>query len=398
MAETTGDPVLRGVAIAGRPGRWDLALRAGRFASITPSDARGGGFAVPAMTDAHVHLDKTFVANRLERRASNLLDAIELAANDAARWDENDVRRRASLALRRAYEHGVMRMRSHVDWPAPAAPLAWPVLVELRSEWRGRISLQLASLASLDLLFEAGTEIAERVARDGGVLGAFVHGNTELATKLSKLFDLAERYDLALDFHVDECVEPEARGIDAVVQEAAARDYGGRVLCGHCCALSVRPEAEARAVLDRAARAGVALCALPATNAYLQDGAYGRTPRLRGVAPVHEARAAGIPVMLASDNCRDAFHPWGDYDLWDVFRASATWAHLEPAPWLDAITDAPAALFGSPPGIEKGAAADFILFGAEDADDAVSRGRCPRQVWREGRIVRASGEGVAEWT
>ena len=390
--------MLRGVAIAGRPGRHDLVLSAGRIASITASEAIDGGFVLPGMTDAHVHLDKTFTASRLRRRARSLPDAMELAAADEARWGEDDVRHRASLALRRAFDHGTVRMRSHVDWTSPPVPPAWPVLVELRTAWHARMTLQLVALAPLDLLFEDGATIAAQVARDDGVLGAFIYGNPELNTKVARLFDLAERYDLSLDLHVDECLDPEARGVDAVVHEAAARGYGARVVCGHCCALSVRPEAEARGVLDRAARAGVTLCVLPETNAFLQDGATGRTPRRRGIAPLHEAREAGVPVLLASDNCRDAFHPWGDYDLWDVFRSAVPWAHLEPAAWLDAITDTPAALFGAPSGLVEGAAADFILFEADDLDDALSRARSPRQVWRNGAIVSPDPVPETAWT
>ena len=393
MDRTAERTMLCGVALAGRSGRHDLVLDVGRIASITESDARGGGFAVPAMTDVHVHLDKTFTAHRLGRQPGNLLEAIELSAADAARWDADDVRGRATLGLERAYGHGTARMRTHVNWSAPAVPLAWAVLEELRAEWRGKVSLQLVVLAPLDLIVEAGETIARRVALDGGALGAFIHHDPDLDAKVSKLFDLAERHDLALDLHVDECLAPDARGVDAVVREAAARGYGGRVLCGHCCALSVRPEDETRALLERAAEAGVALCVLPATNAWLQDGAPERTPRLRGLAPLHEARAAGMQVMLASDNCRDAFHPWGDYDLWDIFRTAAVSAHLEPASWLDAVTDTPAALFGASPGLVEDAPADFILFEADDADDAVSRARCPRQVWRNGAVVRPGRAG-----
>ena len=90
-------------------------------------------------------------------------------------------------------------MRTHVNWSAPAVPLAWAVLEELRAEWRGKVSLQLAVLAPLDLLVEAGETIARRVALDGGALGAFIHHDPGLDAKVSKLFDLAERHDLALD-------------------------------------------------------------------------------------------------------------------------------------------------------------------------------------------------------
>ena len=384
-----GEPtVLAGLRLPGRAAPVDLTLRGDRIDAITPARSGASRLLLPLLTDAHVHLDKTLTAARLPRAAVSLLDAIDLAAADRARWDVADIRRRASAALARAERHGTGRMRSHVDWTEAAVPLAWPVLQEIRAEWRGRVELQLAALVPLDLVPEAGAAVAARVAEDGGVLGAFVHGQAELEARLARLFDLAERHDLPLDFHVDETLDPAARGVDAILAEAERRRLGSRVVCGHACALAERPEAEVRPLLDRLAAAGVALCVLPATNAGLQDRAAGRTPRRRGLAPLREAREAGMAVFLASDNCRDAFHPWGDYDLWDIFRAALPWAHLQAGSWLDAITDAPARLFAAPPGPRVGAKADFLLLAGEDADDAASRAGADRQVWRNGRRIR----------
>ena len=394
LAETT---MLRGVELAGRPGHFDLLLRGNRIASVSPSTSRDGGFVLPVMSDAHVHLDKTFVAHRLPRRAGSLLDAIELAANDKARWDAEDVRTRATRALRCAYGYGTARMRSHVDWTEPETPVAWPVLNELRADWSARIKLQLAALVPLDLVPEAGESIAARVATDGGVLGAFIYRTADLRAKVARLFDLAERHDLRLDFHVDESLAPEDMGIDSIVEEISARDFAERTLVGHCCALSVRPAKVVHALLERLGAAGVSLCVLPTTNASLQDRVPRRTPRQRGIAPLHEARAAGVPVILASDNCRDAFYPWGDYDLWDVFRAAVPWAHLDPASWIASITDSPAALFDAVPAITEGASADFILFDADGIDDAVSQPLCKRQVWRGGAVVAPDQAESEAW-
>ena len=397
MGGLANPTVLRGVTLAGRAGRVDLTLCAGRIASITRSAERDGGLALPLMSDAHVHLDKTFVAHRLPRQAVTLEDAIQISEVDKASWDADDIRSRASRALHSAYLYGTGRMRSHVDWNEPETPIAWPVLNELRAEWRGRIELQLAALVPLDLVPEAGESIAARVSADRGVLGAFVYRNANLSAKVARFFDLAQRYDLALDFHVDEGLEPEAQGIDAIIEEASARGFGGRVVCSHGCALSVRPGDVVRALLERLGAAGVSLCVLPTTNASLQNRTPGHTPRHRGIAPIQEARAAGVPVILASDNCRDAFFPWGDYDLWDVFRAAAPWAHLDPTTWLSAITDAPARLFDAAPDFVEGAAADFILFKADGIDDAVSRPLCKRQVWRRGALLTPNPGGRGAW-
>jgi cytosine deaminase len=377
--------VLQGIRLAGREGAWDLSVAGGRIAALRPAATPGGGLVLPLLTDAHVHLDKTHTYPRLPGRAATLFEAIDMMEADAQGWNVQDLRARATRALEAAYAHGTGAMRSHVDWPTPEVPLAWSVLNEIRQEWRGRVELQLASLSPLDLLAEEGARIAPQVAADGGVLGAFVYRNEDIAGKLARVFDLAEAHALPLDFHVDEGLEVEVQGIDAIVAETARRSFAGRVLCGHGCALSVRPEDEVRRVLERAGAAGLGLTVMPTTNGWLQDNRAGRTPRLRGLAPLQEARAAGVEVLLASDNVRDAFYPYGDYDVMALFRTATLAAQLQPERWLAAVTDDAARWCGTAFAVEEGGTADFIWYDAADLDDLVARPRARRQVWRGGR-------------
>lgn len=387
--------ILTGVALAGRAGHWDIAHVRGRITAITPSQARGGGFVMPLMADIHVHLDKTLTAHRMPRAATSLFQAIEMMGADAQTWTPDDLHARASDALHRAWHHGTALMRSHVDWYQPQPPAAWQVLTALADEWRGRVDLQLAALTPLDLMADIGPAIAAHLQVQGGVLGAFVYRNDDLAARIGGVFDLAQTHGLDLDFHVDEGLEPEATGIDAIIAETARRGMGGRVLCGHGCALSIRPPDQVARLLDQAARAGVALTVLPGANLYLQDGAPGRTPRLRGLAPMTEARATGLPVMIGSDNVRDGFFPYGDYDLWDMFRLAVIAGHLPPQDWLDAISATPAAWMGRDLRITQGGPASFVWIQADDLFDALSRPGAARQVWRDGHILAATERGAA---
>ncbi|HWL56771.1 MAG TPA: amidohydrolase family protein [Paracoccus sp. (in: a-proteobacteria)] len=378
---------LKGVRLAGRPGHWDLGISGGRIATLRPSDQNGGGMVTPLFADLHVHLDKTYTLHRMPRRAGSLHDAIEMMAGDVARWTPEDIRDRAEHALARAWGHGTGQMRSHVDWHDDRTPAAWEVLGELAREWRGRIALELASLTPLDAFAAHGEAIARRVAASGGVLGAFIYRNADLAAGVARVFDLAERFDLALDFHVDEGTDPEAQGFDAVLAETERRGFAGRVLCGHACALSVRPANEVARLLDRAAAAGLGLVALPACNAWLQDATGGRTPRLRGLAPIREARAAGMQVMFGSDNVCDGFYPHGDYDPADAWRLAVLLGHLDPEDWLDAVTTLPAGWSGASAPLAEGAPADFIHFAAQSADELASRPTAGRTVWRGGTPI-----------
>ncbi|MBP7000273.1 amidohydrolase family protein [Amaricoccus sp.] len=378
--ETFGSVWLGGASV-------EVAVAGGRIARIAPSPRRPERTMLPGLVDAHVHLDKTHTVGRIGRRPASLHEAIALHFEDMARWTAEDVRARASRGLAEAEAQGIVALRTHVDWTEAQAPLAWAVLGELAEAWRGRIRIDRAALAPLDLLAgEAGAAIADRVRADGATLGAFVYANEHLPAKLETAFGLALRRDLALDFHVDEGLDRSLVGLDTIVALTRRLGMAGRVLCGHCCALALRPEAEAAQVLEAAAEAGVALVALPTTNLYLQDARDGRTPRMIGLAPVQEARAAGVPVALALDNVRDAFYPYGDYDLLDAWRIGVLAAHLDPDDWIDAISAVPAAALGlAPPRIAEGEPADFVLIEAASPAEFVSHPRARREVWRNGR-------------
>lgn len=393
--DSTANPPLVGVRIAGLPGHHDIVVADGRVADIVESRSPGNGFVTPLLADVHVHLDKTHTISRIRainnRPVNGLFDAIALMEQDRSLWDEQDVRSRAGAALAEAYSNGVGAIRTHVDWTTADVPQAWPVLNALREEWKGRIELQMAALVRGDRVPEIAAGVAARVKADGGVLGAFFYRNADLAMKIETMFELARDHDLDLDFHVDEGLDAEADGLSLIVDAARRHGWAGRVLCGHVCSLTRRSEDELKRMLGSVADAGVGLVSLPRLNLYLQDRASGRAPRLRGVAPLLEARAAGVTTMLATDNVGDTFYPYGDYDPLSILRLAVPACHLDPAEWLESITSLPAAWMGSRSvvPVRKGSPANFIWHDAVDADDLASRPRAGRFVFRDGRAMAA---------
>lgn len=369
-----------------------LRLDNGRIAAIDPAPGPATAVILPLPIDPHVHLDKTYTAHRCHAGKPGLFGAIEAMAADKANWTADDLRARIGRGMTEAFANGVAALRTHVDWTEPGEPLAWSVMAEMAQNWRGQVALQRTALVSIELLGDAdiGPAIAATVAKSGDVLGTFIYRHDDFAAKLDRVFALAVRHDLALDFHVDEGLEPEAQAFDTIVALTAKHGLGGRVLCGHACSLSIRPAAEVARVIDAAAHAGVALTVMPSTNLYLQDMTPGRSPRLRGLAPMQELRAAGVQVLLAADNVADPFFPYGVYDPLDTLRLATIAAHLEPEDWVDAITTNPARAMGlAAPNIAVGAPADFMLIMGADWREAISNPRAIRHIYRAGNAAKS---------
>ena len=212
-----------------------------------------------------------------------------------------------------------------------------------------------------------------------------MHG-PELAERLDRLCELAIAHGLDLDLHVDENRIAEGTGLEQVARAVLRHRFRGRVLCGHCCSLAVQPEPRRRETIALVAEAELGVVSLPMCNLYLQDRQAEHTPRWRGVTLLHELAAAGVPVMLASDNTRDPFHAYGDLDMLEVFAQSVRIAHLDHpfTTWPRAVTETPAAWMGQPTGLAVGNPADLVVFDARSLNELLSRPQADRLVIRDG--------------
>src|SRR5262249_43146510 len=142
--------------------------------------------------------------------------------------------------------------------------------------------------------------------------------------------------------------------------------------------------------IAKVAQAGIAIVSLPMCNMYLQDRVAGRTPRWRGVAPLHELDAAGVTVMVASDNTRDPFYAYGDLDMLEVYREATRILHFDHSggPWLKTIATTPGAVMGLPNGrMAIGAPAGMILTRARTMNELLSRPQSDRVVLCGGKQI-----------
>ncbi len=390
--------------------RLDIRIEDGLVAGVAPAGSAAdgvdlrGGLVWPAPLDAHTHLDKGHIWPRTRNATGDFAGAIEAVMGDRGRsWSEADVEVRADFAIRCAHAHGTVAIRTHIDTYLPMARGSWRVMTKLRETWAGKVALQMSSIAPLDRF--AGPDaapIADMVAEAGGVLGMVtrhsggIHEDLPAGfqEELDGFFALAEERGLDLDLHVDESGESGARALREIALTALRRKFKGRIQCGHCCSLAIQPEAFARETIAAVAEAGIDIVVLPMCNMYLQDRVPGRTPRWRGVTLVHEMRAAGINVSVASDNTRDPFYAYGDLDMVEVFREATRILHLDHpfGDWHRAFAANPAQAMGIKGRglIAAGQPADLILFSARVMTELLARPQADRVVLRDGRVLEAT--------
>jgi cytosine deaminase len=390
----------------------DILVDKGAITKIVPPGAAdfghmpqvpmSGRIVLPLFVDVHTHIDKGHIWRRKRNPVGDFKSALAATIEDrSANWTAADVAARMEFSLRSAYAHGTTALRTHVDSVGAQTRISWPVFAEARERWRGRIELQASPLFSiefaLDDLHMADIE-AMLDAHGTGILGAVTYMIPRLREGLLRLFTLAERKGWELDFHVDESADPAARSLKVIADMAIERRFARPILVGHCCSLALQGDDEREKTIDAVARAGISVVSLPLCNMFLQDREAGRTPRWRGVTALHELKRAGVKVMIASDNTRDPFYPYGDLDMMEVWREGVRILHLDYpfADWAPAVSTAPASAMGLELGVLRRGRADMILTRARDFTELLARPQSDRIVVRNGEASGAAPPDYAE--
>ncbi|MEO0405913.1 MAG: cytosine deaminase [Cyanobacteria bacterium P01_A01_bin.135] len=429
VAPTTTDPraTLLGDALA----LVDIVVAAGTITQILPAGQSPLGLPSvdlscklvwPCFVDMHTHLDKGHIWQRCPNPDRTFDGALGAVASDAKRhWDAEDLHHRMSFGLKCSYAHGTHAIRTHLDSQDGQAEISLSVFRQLAEEWSGRLKLQAVCLVPLEyFLGPEGEALADQMAETpGGILGGVSFPNPDLDQQLDRVFAMARERQLDLDFHTDESGDPTHRSLRQIGEAAQRHQFAGQVTCGHCCSLAVQSPKEVTQTINAIKAARIGVVSLPLCNLYLQDRQQqasrnfrqtatpatenlqtGLTPRWRGVTLLHELKQAGVPVAIASDNCRDPFHGFGDHDALEVFNWSVRIAHLDNpySDWPLAITTTPADLMGLPEHgrLKVGAPADFIVFRARTFSELLPRPQSDRLVVRNGKAIETALPDYAE--
>jgi len=392
------DLVFRRVTISGQHQPQDIGVKAGRIAAIAPQiqcDApeidAGRRLAVPGFVDSHIHLDKACLLGRCGHSHGGLADAIAAVAAMKRDFTEADVYERGARVIEKAIGKGTTRMRTHVEVDPRAGLRSFAAIKALKADYAWGLDLSICVFPQEGLTNDPGTEelLVEALQDGADLLGGCPYTDTNPAAQIERLFALARRFDVDLDFHLDFDLDPSWMHLDEVCRQTRRHGWGGRVAIGHATKLSmVAPEALA-AIAQRLANTGIALTVLPATDVYLM-GRQQSHAIPRGLAPAHLLIEHDVVCSIATNNVLNPFTPFGDGSLLRMANFYANVAQCGASGFercLDMVTTMPARLMRlGDYGIAIGNPADLVILDAATADAALAEIAEPIMGFKRGRL------------
>jgi cytosine deaminase len=406
--------VVRGATLLRRAGRHDIVAVDGVVREIAPQAGSvdgteivaAGRLVTPAFVDAHLHVDKAFVMDSCQLGEANLsvAAAVEAMRVVKARYTADDLLSRGRHTLARALRHGTTAIRAQCDVDPVVGLLALDALVALRREFADRLDLQIVAFPQEGLLggpeavdvmrqaFKAGADLV-----GGGPLDADYRGH------IAQVFALAREFGVPVDIHADLGIDrlrpPSEWEAPLVAAHARATGLAGRVAIGHFAASSALTRQQIRELAAVLAGAGVHVAALTASELYRQ-GMDDPVNSRRGVPRVVDLLDAGVNVVFASNNIRDAFVTFGNADMLEQALLGATATHLDdPDTALEMVTSRAAALLGltGRDAVAVGKQADLVVLDARSAAEAIGDQAEKLFVIRRGQIIATNRvEGASD--
>lgn len=394
------DTLVRNVRIAGEDNRvssMDIAIDGGRIVALGVGIELDGAeidgrdrLAVPGLVDTHVHLDKAYVG--ADPGAHGLSGAIASLSRAKAAFTVDDVEARATRALRSCILQGTTRLRTHVELDPIVGLRGLDGVLRASRAHTTAIDVEVCVFAQQGLTDSVETHdlLVAGLERGAEVVGGAPYADIDPQRQVDAIFDLARRFDVDVDFHLDLAETTSSMQWEYVCRKTIDFGWEGRVTIGHMTALSLLDPDD----LERAARrlydAGVAVTTLPSTDLFLM-GRAATHAKPRGVAPVDFLMSHGVTCSVATNNLINAFTPYGDGSLIRMANLYANVDHVADedrlAVCLSMVTDSAARIFGRAGyGFAVGAPADIVLVDATSPADAISRIASPLWGMRSGRM------------
>ncbi|WP_440906255.1 amidohydrolase family protein [Catenovulum sp. SX2] len=337
-----------------------------------------GKMVIPGLIETHIHLDKACIMQRCNLTQGTLHEAIELTSQAKSQFSYDDIYQRGAKVIEQAIKRGTSYMRTHVELDPQIGLTSFNAIKQLKQDYAWAITIEICVFPQEGLCNNPGTEqlLINALEQNADVLGGCPYTDSDPKRQIQRLFELALRFDVDLDFHLDFDLEPQEMMLHQVIRYTELFSWQHRVTVGHVTKLSAIPPDELVKIGQRLAEAGVQVTSLPSTDLFL-TARHIQHNKPRGVAPLLPLHQQGVTCSISTNNICNPFTPYGDASLVrqanlyaNVQQLAANSELLDCLTWI--TTQSAKLLRLKNYGLTPGCYADFLVLNVDSAQQIIA--------------------------
>lgn len=379
----------------------DIGIEGGAIVALAPGLAAGGveydalgKLVSPGLIESHFHLDKAMTIARVPYQPDRMArDHMKRTASIKHTFTRDDIYARAAATLDQCLLHGVTHMRTQVEVDPNVGLLGFEVVEQLRKDYAWAIDIQPCVFLQEGWTGVPGADenLVACLERAAPVIGGGIRYDKDGPGQIRRVFELARRYDIDVDFHLDGGHEIDELDYPQVCEITDRIGWQGRVAFGHGSKFSCMPVKQQAEVGQRLARSGVSLAVLPATDLF-NGGRHMAHSVMRAVSDANTLIEHGANCTLSTNNVLNAFTPYGDCSLTRIANLYANvvqrYGPKDLGVCFEMITGRAARLMRLDDyGIAVGKSADLVVWNETTPADIVAKCALPLAGFKRGRRI-----------
>lgn len=379
----------------------DVGVRDGIIVAIAPNlaadgrehDARGK-LVSPGLIESHFHLDKAMIVDRVPLQPDRMVrDHMERTASIKHTFTPEDIYARSRATLEQCLLHGVTHMRTQVEVDPNVGLLGFEAIEQLRKDYAWAIDIQPCVFLQEGWTDVPGADenLVSCLKRGAPVVGGGIRYDKDGPGQIRRVFELAQQYDVDVDFHLDGGYEVTDLDYPQVCEITDRIGWRGRVAFGHGSKISCMPVREQAAVGRRLGASGVSLAVLPATDLF-NSGRHMEHSVMRGVTDANTLIENGANCTISTNNVLNPFTPYGDCSLTRIANLYANivqrYGSKDLGVCFEMITNRAAkSMRLGDYGVEVGKAADLVVWDETAPADVIAKCALPLAGFKRGRRI-----------